>query len=593
MQNYLKQNTAALAQKYPGLNWPLLLQQYNRQPDSRTAAAPARNGQPTALLNGLAVHSTYNPTAEAEKLLTQQPNTDTAGGFVLLGYGLGYLAEALILRYPDRKLYLAEDDFSLLFYFLSLRDLRNVIENPNVFFLFGHETPEQLATLWQLHKLFLLQTFTNRALYQCHTAFFDKVYQAVKNFNMRKQVNANTLKRYARLWLRNLARNAGALAEALPVSAMFGRFAGMPAVVIGAGVSLETLLPVLPQIRQHAILVCVDTAYRILLHHGIEADFLIITDSQYWNSRHLDNCRSTSTLFIGELGIYPSLLHDSTAFKRFFCNSFFPVARLFESMVEEKGSLKSGGSVATTAFDLCRQLGASGVWLIGIDLAFPKGKTHARGSRFEEWALSDHTRLKPLYNTLYQMSHTAHPFYTKAQRGGHILTDERMLVYKKWFEEEALSIKTFNLSAGVKIEGAITAAADDLLALPVQRPVINEIIMSLHAQAKTDTGALRSRIKKAVEEFIKSFALLADYAAKFIAALTTHDAEQTALLHSRLPALKENELFTYLFDEELSRLSALTVAGPSHHSETLTLLTVLKKRTVMYKNFFEESLCKK
>jgi hypothetical protein len=76
--------------------------------------------------------------------------------------------------------------------------------------------------------------------------------------------------------------------------------------------------------------------------------------------------------------------------------------------------------------------------------------------------------------------HDASPFPTAANNGPSVLTDQRMLIYKWWFEDQMKShpdAETRNLSAGgVRIEGMPYADPEELGRLPKRRKEIDRLL---------------------------------------------------------------------------------------------------------------------
>lgn len=62
--------------------------------DPRLSVEPGKRGQPTAIWDGISVHSRYDPHAEAERWAGEL-DLDTARPVILIGLGLGYHATAL------------------------------------------------------------------------------------------------------------------------------------------------------------------------------------------------------------------------------------------------------------------------------------------------------------------------------------------------------------------------------------------------------------------------------------------------------------------------------------------------------------------
>jgi hypothetical protein len=170
----------------------------------------------------------------------------------------------------------------------------------------------------------------------------------------------------------------------------------------------------------------------------------------------------------------------------YLCGSLFPSGKFIEERTDPKGQLGAGGSVATSAWDFCRLLGAREIWIAGLDLAFPQNKTHFKGALFEEKALSASRRLNPVETWLFHALRDGIPFLAASISGGHVLTDRRLSLYASWFENnfrQHPGIKNFSLSAdgrategGLGIAGLEAAATETLLALPERREEIDRRI---------------------------------------------------------------------------------------------------------------------
>ena len=96
--------------------FPQLAEQYKPFLDSPDLPLPqgieltqCRNGQISATYNGLALHSSYNPEREAEKLVSEEGAAKADAG-VFLGFGLGYGAAAFAKAHKSKTLALIECD---------------------------------------------------------------------------------------------------------------------------------------------------------------------------------------------------------------------------------------------------------------------------------------------------------------------------------------------------------------------------------------------------------------------------------------------------------------------------------------------------
>jgi hypothetical protein len=202
----------------------------------------------------------------------------------------------------------------------------------------------------------------------------------------KREVNINTLKRFASLWVRNLLSNLGRFITSPGILVGEKRFSDIPALVLAAGPSLDEVLPDLAALRERCLIVAVDTSYRFCRYQGVEPDFLVTVDPQYWNSRHLDWLPRAGTVLVSESSTHPRVFRSVGGREEdiYFVSSFFPLGTYIEQLIGKRGLIGAGGSVATTAWDLCRYLGCSSIYMAGLDLGFPGKRTHARGAFFEE-----------------------------------------------------------------------------------------------------------------------------------------------------------------------------------------------------------------
>ena len=86
----------------------------------------------------------------------------------------------------------------------------------------------------------------------------------------RAESNANTLRRFGVVWVRNLLANLDLVVNAPGATTLPGRFAGLPALVLAAGPSLALVLPQLRRLRRGMLVVAVDrTSYRELARYRL------------------------------------------------------------------------------------------------------------------------------------------------------------------------------------------------------------------------------------------------------------------------------------------------------------------------------------
>jgi hypothetical protein len=329
---------------------------------------------------------------------------------VILGFGLGYAAEAAAKA--GRPLIIAESRRSLLRRALEERDLSSFLAGNTLAFVVGGNGESAVqAALGLFAAAGPPALIRNRALMAADEAWYAGVERGILSYAGRSQVNSATLRRFGRRWVRNLGRNMEAIRDLPGIARLEGILAGggIPVFLAAAGPSLDQAAPFLGEIRKRCVVVAVDTSLRFLLRRGLAPDFTVSVDPQYWNFRHLDRCPAPETWLIAEPAVYPpALRHPFRGV--FLCRSHFPLGRFIEDRVEPKGALGAGGSVATSAWDFARILGAPSVWIAGLDLSFPGLKTHFKGALFEGRSHGESGRFVPSETWGFRVLQDGEPF---------------------------------------------------------------------------------------------------------------------------------------------------------------------------------------
>jgi hypothetical protein len=349
----------------------------------------------------------------------------------------------------------------------------------------------------------------NKALFDLDKEWYGAIEGKIRTWSMRDDVNTATLKRFGRRWVRNLSRNLTAIRDYPGISALKGIAAdlhtGIPVFLAAAGPSLDKTAPLLRDIYRRCIVVAVDTNLRFFADNGVQPDFVLTVDPQFWNSRHLDRCVCERTVLIAESAVYPPVLHLPFR-KIFLCGSLFPFGAFIEKRTCPKGSLGAGGSVATSAWDFARSLasdadpGGQDIWIAGLDLAFPDLKTHFRGARFEERSLSQTGRFSPVETWVVRALRDGIPFKARSAAGGQVFTDRRLSLYAAWFENQFAQhgkVRNFALfQEGLAIMGLQAAGVEKFLALPDRRDEIDRRLEAVYSKIDADFFDPEEKLKR-------------------------------------------------------------------------------------------------
>jgi hypothetical protein len=487
--NYWNANLAVIEGNFPGLAEQLLRLDDETLSPADIVVKTTPSGAPTLLVRGVYLHSPRDPAREGRHLA----ETAEQRPVIVLGFGLGYVAEAVAAA-TDKPLIIVERHRALFKTALETRDLTGFFTRSNMTFLLGASSALPTLDLAK-HQPCLLR---NRALIQLDQAWYADLERRILTTMSAGAVNQATLKRFGVSWERNLSRNITAIRDIPGVITLAGllKQSGIPVLLLAAGPSLDMLFPLLPELAKRCVVIAVDTALRQVLEWGVQPDFSVVVDPQYWNFRHLDRAPAPKTCLIAESAVYPAVLRHVFA-RQLLCASHFPLGRFIEQRLEDKGALGAGGSVATTAWDFARLLQPASIWIGGLDLSFPELKTHFKGALFETRALSENTRLTPLETWSVRALRDGSPFVAPAANGGTVHTDHRLSLYAAWFEKRLpFGPPTYRFGdKGLAIAGLRNASPETLLTLPEQRDAIERLLTA--AFSAIDATQARTKPQRA------------------------------------------------------------------------------------------------
>ncbi|MGI5075565.1 motility associated factor glycosyltransferase family protein [Treponema vincentii] len=528
-------------------------------PEYRLLPAKARGMEHTATLTvrGGFLHSKYNPQEEARRILGSEffQTAEVRNRCIFAGLGLGYLASQYIEHFPAAEAVIIEADCNVFLCFLAARRLDSFFRHRKLSLLIGTQ-PEEAAS-------FLASTGWNSSILfkaavsiEAYKQWYEAFFALLERNKIKNGINAKTLERFGTLWLKNTVKNLSTLCTAAKIGCFKNAFPDAAAAVLAGGPSLTAHLELIKKSGMDFLIIAVDTALWACLRAGITPDFVLSFDPQYWNYLHTAGLDTGKSLLISEAAVFPAVLRQQSR-AVFLSNSSSPFARYLEGKGQNEAgdadcTLAAGGSVATTAWDFARYIGANPVIMAGLDLAYPNKQTHFAGSTFEEAAHTRSTRLAPAEQANFNSLYSAFPSLHKDYAGGTVLTDRRMLLYAWWFESALAKypeVKTFNLMPhGVFIPGMPACSAEDFAGLTaggLPRTAIEErlqtIVHNAYSQAFLDgCGARERQLAASVNAMTEGAAALAAQAEKAEALCrrleecssgsAEHIAEQAALI---------------------------------------------------------------
>jgi hypothetical protein len=386
--SHFESNTILLAVRQPEL--ARILRNIN---NSSVRIFPSACGLPTACwerdVSRLALHSRYDPLREARQRLKSQSHTN-ADYFVFLGFGLGYLLDALIEETRDalKHYFIVESDLEILKAAFEARDLSSILSLPHVHFAWpasGPELAEQWRGLFDPVQAQQSTFLTHLPSVSLNPGLFKAAAEIIQSQTFQIFTDINTLVAKSQEFLDNFVQNLPKAAKAPGVISFAGMFSGVPAVIVSAGPSLDKNIHELRGCEDRVLILSTDTALKPLLAAGIDPHFVLAGDPSHANYLHLKGAPSRQALLVAEATSFPGVFGEFEG-KTITCIFENSSLRSLSDLLGNKGTIRAWGSVATMALDFALLIGCNPIAFIGQDLAHTDGRVYCSGTYFdEEW----------------------------------------------------------------------------------------------------------------------------------------------------------------------------------------------------------------
>ncbi|EOQ90034.1 PF01973 family protein [Leptospira yanagawae serovar Saopaulo str. Sao Paulo = ATCC 700523] len=414
----------------------------------------SKTGEETLVIDGVWIHSQFDPKKEAFRFVSELPHDGTERIYLLFGAGIGYIIPYLLERPKVTILWMEPFPFLILEAFRKF-DFSDSFLSGKLVLITGEHLEDQLSEAVKGKGTHPISFVPHRGSWQWKEPEYVRLKHIAEQMFHKKDVNLATLTRFEKIWAKNICYNIPELSKFRPVSDLFGIAKGIKIVIACAGPSLSESIPELSKYRNQFLLLAVDTAVPILTSFGVDPDLIYSVDPQALNSQYLEDYNGDGILIFDPTSTYISLRLDKGPNKGFVTSSPFPLIQLLEKTSSgEIGSVPFGGSVSTNAASLGTLMGAEKVYLVGQDLSFTKGLAHSKGAVLEE-------RLNYLESRKFRREkHNYKQLFALPQKqvlgnaNETYITNEKMLIFKKWFEDHSKENPWTNLTKfGAKLEG--------------------------------------------------------------------------------------------------------------------------------------------
>ncbi len=389
------------------------------------------------------LNSSYYPLEEAKKWVDQYEFQNLGIVVSMFGFGNGIIVREILKHLDsDGKIIIYEPSKDILLYSLKEENLFDIWADSRVQLYVGDRKRVNL-----INEIGSSIHWTN--IYSqiiCKHPQYDKAFlkeyrdflEIVNENNERTFINRNTESFFGKKIVENTVANLSCLRGSNTVLDYLGKLpADVPAIIVSAGPSLDKNIDELKRAKGKAVIVATDTALRYLFAHDIDPDFVVTLDPQK-PAQYFDNPRCKSIPMFCKIESNREILCNHTGKKILFsCHNY--VNQLYYKIGKIISGYNAGGSVATGAFSVCAGLKFNRIILIGQDLAYGNGVTHAGGDISPIRAEEDGIRM------------------IEDIHGNRIKTRHDWYIYLQWFVHSIESVPEIEVidatEGGARIKG--------------------------------------------------------------------------------------------------------------------------------------------
>ncbi|MGE4538745.1 MAG: motility associated factor glycosyltransferase family protein [Desulfovibrio sp.] len=382
-------------------------------------------------------------------------------------------------------------------------------------------------------------------------------------------VELTTLRHKQETMVGNELRNYARAMEDGSLSRMAGMARGVPTVVLGAGPSLPRFVPALLRHRDKALFVAALQTLPVLERLGLAPDLCLGLDFNDSMNRCLDNLQDNN--FAADIPLIYSTKMQPAVLDRY----PGPKIPLWTQggiatfvLKDQELVLDAGGNVGVTLERFLTWAGADRFFLVGQDLAWKEGSTHAPG----------HHSAGGNYTFSPQ-----HDVRLKDIKGEDIYTHHGFLAAKRDIEKDiaATGASFYNIyGGGVVIKGAINIGPEDLERV--------DILPNGNAAREVFLGALaraaRPRAKPVFSPKAESWATSLKNASRRLEKLMRkadrHQAEIKELLSQLQFFMRHDPLYMPYLYNEIMDMAGLIQTHKSYGAKELTAFKAIRRRVV-------------
>lgn len=313
------------------------------------------------------------------------------GALYVYGLGLGYYYQAAaewLHADKGRTLIFVEDDLAVLYRFFELDQAAELLNDPQVHIAYLRDpavTSEVLDEQYWHVALDKAQVSALQFYAKTKKQIYEKLSFEIAYGSELKKALIEEYLEFGAPFFANCYQNLLDLPNAYKGNSFYGKFQQIPAIICGAGPSLEKNMELLKQLSGRALIFAGGSAINILNSASIQPHLCAAIDPNEAQNVRLKNTQAYEVPFFYRNRLNPHALKTIHGPHLYLTGSGgYDVAHFFESRFGLEGEdIDEGHNVVTFCLEIAKQMGCEPIIFIGMDLAFTDRKTYSSGVVFD------------------------------------------------------------------------------------------------------------------------------------------------------------------------------------------------------------------
>lgn len=303
------------------------------------------------------------------------------------GVGLGYYyqaAKAWLRGNPSHRLVFIEDNLAVIHRLFETEVGKELLHDPQVQLHYFEDMEKSQELFQRLYWNFFLTPLLVSGLHlYTHlkkTTYADLQHKIHYDASLKNSLLIEYLE-YGVGFFKNFYPNLMHLEGAYLGDSLFGKFKNVPAIICGAGPSLEKNLPLLETIKNQALIFAGGSALNALNLKNIQPHFGAAIDPNPPQYERLSTNTAFEVPFFYRNRLYHSALKTIHGARLYITGSGgYDISSFFEERLDIQGELlEEGHNVVNFCLEVAHALGCNPIIFVGMDLAYTGEKAYASG----------------------------------------------------------------------------------------------------------------------------------------------------------------------------------------------------------------------